>query len=191
MEAYILTDEEKLEKLKKQINALSEALDGYITTICSCGVYEGTIPNLGIYYGNKLIEIYKYLKNHKVGFADSHIAKAVEYYFSFAILTPATNLLTSYMQANTTYKARLGRMFGHQTHENDMMLYKNYCTELSEFDIEKDIELALDYHLMAYKESKEYINDMDEILVNVNKELQKLGINRKYQLPVQKKKNMA
>ncbi len=191
MKQNIIEDTQKLAEIKERANGFSNALCGYISSLHDCGVYDGHIPNVGIYFGNKLIETYKYFRKNRVSFADSDVETAIEYYLTFAFLTPARNLITSYMKHNLTYEAKIRRFFGERVHARDMMLYKDYCNELFRFDIEKDVERALDFHLSSYKESEEYANDMDEIVERVNEELKELGIDRTYHFPVQKKKNMA
>ena len=191
MDAIILTDEQKIEDIKEKTNELSKSFTDFISSLHSCNIYNGDIPNVGICYGNKLIEIYRYYKKRKVPYVNSDITAAIEYYLCFAYLNPATTLITSYMITNATYKAAIKRVLGIQTNYRNMLLYKDYCDELFKFDIEKDVDRAIRFHLEAYMASDAYAGDIDEILARVNNELQKLGIDKKISMAKQKKINMG
>ena len=189
-----ITDEKAIEMLKRRMTCTCREITGLIQTIHKVKLCSNDIPNVGIYYSNKNMEVYRYFRKKNVPYCDSDIAEVVEVYFKDIYLQPAINLLNSYINANATYQAILKRMVGIKTNARDMLLYKDYCEELFKFDLERDIERATTYYFESYLNDDDYefqSEEIDDKISRINKELQMLGIDKTITKPVQKKKNMA
>ena len=137
------------------------------------------LPNIGITYNNKVIELYHNFKNKNISIFDYKIIEVVLTYFEL-LKEASRNVLSIFL--NNIYN-NLGIkkiLFKKDPLDNASAVYLLAYLELDKlifnFDIKEDIIEAVKLDILKSKENNEYEIDFNEIIDEYNDELKELGI---------------
>ena len=136
-------------------------------------IEERRLPNIGIYFNNKLVETYRYLKEHNMPYFLSGVRSAVFDYL-MTIIERAAMAIDRYAH-NVNNQSVISIFSEIKTDSDSLEEYENMCNKLYDFNIERDIEQAIKLHLDKYINREYYIGDVNEVIDKTNDELKQLG----------------
>ncbi len=168
-------------EFKKSINYAVELIEKFnsITfNINRLGLYTGQLPNIGVYYNNKLVELYKYFKTKNQSFSSSMLGRAAGDYITRKIIGPAAKSLDDFTNSYLHKISLIKHMLFKQTvNQKAIDKYIDYSNQLLNFDIEKEAEKVINVYLDNYMNMPFYDGSINKDIDKINMELQGLNLN--------------
>lgn len=127
----------------------------------------GKLPPMGIYYNNKMVEIYHYFQNKNVPYAFSKVNRTINSYF-IILMKEAISILNDYIDCNNSLLSTSDIEITENMKKDLLNKYKNLCDKVLNFSIEKDAPKVI-YNYFDGKNDIEKHNKYKE-------ELEQLGI---------------
>ena len=210
-----LKDEESINECISVAHRISELETGWKNDVDR--VYPGlqAIPPLGIYYNNKIIEVYRYVRNNGLFFSKSFCVKAIDAYFT-KLVTDAIELAQQFLSENIksqneliskleSLSVRLDKLknpgiierftknkykkiiadyngvkgsISKPVYVELLDQYTDICNQILNFNLENDIDKALNYKLDCLTDAADDSNDFNSVVDEYNQELKIMGINK-------------
>ena len=177
----------------RKCNLMIEKIDKILYVINKRVNLDYKLPNIATTYNNKLVDIVALYRRNNMSFYSSHLKWPIEGYL-LSYVDEATSILNRFTtlvsEASNTFPFSKKRA---QIFDELQNLLKNYLdldTKLYDFDISKDIVMAIDADIEHNKELEKkgeynpYSSSADEIIKSYNDELKSLGINQTYNKPI-------
>ena len=144
---------------------------------------RGGLYNAGILYNNKMSEILHYYYKREVPFFNSSLISEIIYDHLTDLLNKAISELDTYMKDNV-YAVDTFSLIKSDNNPG-LLYYKEYCDQIWEFDITKEIPTILDEYLRKYIDSDNtfryaFISHVKDYMDDVRKSLLELELENQY-----------
>ena len=169
--AGLWNDEKQIEYDMKQIRGINERTGAFLRMVSQFD--DRRLPNIGIYLNNKMVEVYRYLKEHKMPYFMSEFRSAI-YDYLMSFVEQAYMAMNQYVN-NINKQVLVGIFDNIKKDEDSLQKYEDMCNRILNFDIERDIEQAIRSHLDTYINRDFYSGDVNVVIDRTNKELKSLG----------------
>ena len=168
------TDEKELHQQKELANRLNEELVSNFATL-RLMVSVQDLPSIGVYYNNKIVELYKKYKEKQVVYYNSFVKDSVDFYLWRQYIAPAIQALKKYEnKANI-----LAKKFLNFEIKKNLQKYNDLSQQLLNFSLETDVEKAINCKIDDMMSQAWYSGGINDDIDKCNLELQKLGVNIK------------
>ena len=175
-EQTIWTDQDELEVIKENIDMVNNSTNKALMLLNRIGLYKEQLPRIGIYINNKMMEVFKYYRSKNVEFAHSRVKNAVYEYLMRYMLDQAIDFISSFYD-KSIYEDPNNDKYSNPASHEDIENYIAICEEVYSFNIEEDVERAIDFYIDRYVNPRWYTGGLNEEIDEINKELKELGIN--------------
>lgn len=150
------------------------------------------VPNIAITYNNKVVEIIALYRRNNKSFYSSELRRVILRYLETKIMAGVGVLssLMSFCLINKDKELTPEEAFIlRQRILEFFSMYKACDDSLFDFDLEKEINKAIEYDICSSRKIGEeggydlYAEAIDEIINKYNEELKSIGINQRYTIP--------
>ena len=173
-----MNDEKLINRDMETAFRINERIVNYFSSLRRINNLSFDLPNIGIYYNNKMVELYNYLRKHNISYMHSAIRSSVND-CCMTIIEQAIKALQNFVDY---LNKRMNKEISDDSLINPVDYLNEYeylCNKLLNFSFEKDMEQAINNYIDHLINQEFYSGGINTSIDAINKDLETLDLSFK------------